>query len=89
VLRETAADPAEVVTRAYHLALGRGPDGHETELALAFLREETGLVRQRLRNKRAVALAEAAPGQVDPALGGAVVELCHVLMNLNEFAYIE
>jgi hypothetical protein len=89
LLRETSGAPAEVVGRAYRLALGRGPDAQETELALAFLRQQTDLVRQRLAGKRAVALAVAAPGQVDPAFGGAVAELCHVLMNLNEFAYVE
>jgi hypothetical protein len=89
VLRGTSPSPAEVVMQAYCLALGRRPDADEARLALDFLREETAQVRQRLITRRAVALATAAPGQVDAAFGGAVVELCHVLLNLNEFAYVD
>jgi hypothetical protein len=89
VLREAGAEPAAVIARAYGLALGRGPDAQEQALAQGFLSEETSLVRARLRTRRAVALADRAPGDLDPAFGGAVVELCHVLMNLNEFAYVD
>jgi hypothetical protein len=89
VLRETSAESADVVTHAYRLALGRRPDARELSLALDFLGEEAARVRQRLARKRAVALATAAPGTVDPAYGGAVVELCHVLLNVNEFAYVD
>jgi hypothetical protein len=89
VLREMGDEPAQVVTRTYRLALGRSPDGKETSLATAFLQRQVALVRQRLVRKQAVALPEAAPAQADPAFGGAVVEFCHVLLNLNEFAYVD
>jgi hypothetical protein len=89
VLRETDGKAESVVRRAYRLALGRLPDGHEVELARKFLEQETALVRERLRTRRLAALAVAAPAEVDAAFGGAVVELCHVLMNVNEFAYVE
>jgi hypothetical protein len=89
VLREKGDGPADVIARAYRLALCRPPDAREQALALAFLSEEAGLVRERLRTRRAVALALDAPGGVDPAFGGAVVELCHVLINVNEFAYVD
>jgi hypothetical protein len=89
VLRETEGKPEQVVRRACRLALGRLPDGQEEELMRAFLRQETALVRQRLRTRRPVALAVDAPAEGDAAFGGAVVELCHVLLNVNEFAYVD
>jgi hypothetical protein len=75
VLREASAEPARVVERAYRLALGRGPDAQETRLALDFLAREEALLRQR-------------PDQAD-AFAGAVAGLCHVLLNVNEFAYVD
>jgi hypothetical protein len=89
VLREAGEQPAAVATRAYRRALGREPDARELELAESFLREEAALVRRRLQARQAAALSVDAPLNADVAFGGAVVELCHVLLNLNEFAYVD
>jgi hypothetical protein len=89
VLRETGGDAKAVVERIYRLGLGRAPDGHEQRLSQEFLLRQTELLRERLARKAPVALPVNAPAGVEPAYGAAVVDLCQVLMNLNEFAYVD
>ena len=42
----------------------------------------------RRRNIRLTA-PTGAPAQTEPTFGAAVVDLCHVLLNVNEFAYVD
>jgi hypothetical protein len=66
---------------AYQWALGRAPDAEEAAAAMAFLR---------------LATAPRDAGRLDSATSKAGVEswpplrrFCQVLMNLNEFVYLE
>src|SRR5438034_10191603 len=87
VLREAGQDPREGVERVYQVALGRPPSTREMQLGLDFLDQQAQHLRQRLANKQAILAPTGAPAQTEPAFGGAVVDLCHVLLNVNEFAY--
>jgi hypothetical protein len=78
VLREAGNRPARVVERAYRLALGRAPDAGEAALAAEFLDRQAALLRQ-----------APLPLGADPAFAGAVTDLCHTLLNVNEFAYVD
>jgi hypothetical protein len=88
VLEEVGKEPPLVVERAYRLALGRAPDSQERDALLNYLQREVGLLR-----------AEHAPEETsshkplvssgDPAYESAVVNLCHALLNLNEFLYVD
>ncbi len=68
------ASPAEQVTRAYRLALGRAPDGPELREQEAFLRAQSARYR--------------VAGRPDPATV-ALADLCHALFCLNEFVVID
>jgi hypothetical protein len=88
VLREAGANPGAVVERAYRLALARTPDLEEHQAMLAFLERETLLLRERLNG------ANPPPGPLpacesDTAFAAAVVGVCHVLLNVNEFLYVD
>jgi hypothetical protein len=89
VLREAGNERTAILDRVYRLALGRSPAAREAGLAAAFLDRQTALLRARLDQKAAVALPVPVPAAVDPAFAGAVVDLCHVLLNVNEFAYVD
>ena len=89
VLRETNGTADNVVHRAYRLALGRLPDSKEMTLALEFLQQESETVRKRLAKKLPVTLPREVPVREDPEFAGAVVGLCHVLLNVNEFTYVD
>jgi hypothetical protein len=89
VLRETSPDPEWLVERAYRLALGRVPDAEERQTATEFLTRQSNLLRQRLKDKKAVALPTPMPTGTEAAFGAALVDFCHVLLNLNEFIYVD
>jgi hypothetical protein len=79
VLDAAGTEPGAVVEHAYRLALGRPPDAAERRLSADFLARERSIPR----------LSAAGPGQPDPAFTAAVTDFCHVLLNLNEFAYVD
>jgi hypothetical protein len=89
VLREAGPQPEQVIDRAYRLALGRVPAGEERASLLAFLTKQTETLRPRLGTSNPPPTPADAPPDVDPAQAAAVVDLCHVLLNLNEFLYVD
>ncbi|MFN3649668.1 MAG: PSD1 and planctomycete cytochrome C domain-containing protein [Armatimonadota bacterium] len=88
VLRE-AESPEARVERAYRLAFGRAPEAEEARLTLQFLREQAELVSGRLAAKEKVALPEGGAHGIAEAEGAAWVDLCHALLNSNEFLYVD
>jgi hypothetical protein len=89
VLSDAGADSVMVVKSIYRLALGRLPSSKELALSSEFLARQAKYLQERIDNKQAVLGPVAAPASIDPAFGAAVVDLCHVMLNLNEFAYID
>jgi hypothetical protein len=89
VLHGTDAGDDNVAERLYRLALGRAPDNREKQLAAEFLQQQIDLLRRRLEDKRPIALPSSVPPGTDLARAGAVVELCHVVLCLNEFLYVD
>jgi hypothetical protein len=89
VLTDAGADQDAVIDRAYRLALGRPPVAEESTLMRAFLGKQTILLRPRLEEKNPPSLPLGGPRVLDPAYAAAVVDLCHSLLNLNEFLYLD
>jgi hypothetical protein len=89
VLREGQAEPKDLVERAYRLALGRPADEQERAVSLDFLSEATGQHRKRLVSRQPLLLPIDPPIGLQPDQAAALVDLCHVLMNLNEFLYVD
>jgi hypothetical protein len=89
LLTEAGSEPADIVRHGYRIALGREPSAKEAQLMQAFLDQETKLCRERLAAKQTVLAPVGGPAATDAAFGGAVVDLCHVLLNLNEFVYLD
>lgn len=81
--------PKEAIHHAFQLALGRAPDAKELTLSLKFFTQQMPLMEQRLAKKTAVALPSTIPALVPPAFAAATVEYCHVVLNLNEFVYVD
>jgi hypothetical protein len=80
LLREAGDDPAKQVERAYLLALCRPPTATECSALVEFLQQE------------AERLAEETAGTGTPANQAelrqrALVQMCRVILNLNEFVY--
>jgi hypothetical protein len=89
VLGEAGQEPGKVVDRIYQLALGRSPTIREMQLAQDFLVEDAKHLQDRLSRQETILRPSGAPAAVDPAFAGAVLDLCHVTLNMNEFAYVD
>jgi hypothetical protein len=87
--REKGSEASAQVDLAYRLALGRPPRPAERTLALAFLDDQTDLLRQRLRARRTVAIPEALPAGANPARAAALADFCLALLNRNAFIHVE
>jgi hypothetical protein len=72
--REDSDKPVELIERAFALAVGRKPDAEESSLMQRFLQDQTVLHRE--------------AGAKDP-LHEAVKDLCHSVLNLNEFLFVD
>ena len=85
---EAKADLARI-ERAYRLALGRPATAVERQLGLEFLRDQTALLRDRLRARQSVALPVGLPEGTDPARAAALADFCLALLNRNAFVYVD
>jgi hypothetical protein len=75
LLKDTPATDEEMVRAAYRLAYGRAPAPTERQEALGFLREQASRIRSQFH-------------RADPRRA-ALVDFCHVLLNSNEFLYVD
>jgi hypothetical protein len=82
-------DPAALVASAYRLALSRPPDTTETARGVQFLEDQAGIVSERAAHPGGAALPRPLPDGYDSARGAALVDLCHALLNLNEFVFVD
>ena len=73
------------VEAAYQLAYSRKPDATELQTALGFLERQRGIIAA--REGAALALPTPGPEPMDRPAAAALVDLCHMLMNSNEFVY--
>ena len=73
------------VESAYQLAYSRNPDATELQTALGFLERQWGIIAA--RQGAPLALPTPAPEPSDRPAAAALVDLCHMLMNSNEFVY--
>ena len=90
VLNDNGLTPDAQVERAFKLTYGREPNADEKKLALDFLAKQSAIMAQRLAGgeKTKPPLPANMPAGIDPARAAAVVDLSQMLMDSNEFLYI-
>ena len=89
ILREAGNDPYLAITTAYRIAFGRDPCDEEIASSSEFLRRQADLVREQADSVSKLALPSPMPEGYDPCSGAALTDLCHVLLNANEFVYVD
>ncbi len=89
VLRETGADTKRQIEQAWRIAFQRLPDSQERASAEAFLNRQAETVAKRLERKERVLVPKELPQSLSVAQGVALVDLCHALLNTNEFVTLE
>ena len=87
VIRE-ADTPDARLERAYRLAFGRRPETAERDEARAFLGKQQEILMRRKAAGRPIEAPVGIAG-FDPVGGAAWVDLCHALINANEFVYVD
>ena len=88
VLNDAGMNHESLVDRAYRLAYQRPATSEEKRLANAFLSRHVPLVAARLAKNEPVPMPKNLPAGMAPAEAAAVVDLCHAILNSNEFLYL-
>jgi hypothetical protein len=83
-----AGDEVGRITRAYRLALGRGPKPHEIDQAREFLDKQAERLRREDAEGPHRARSGATPAGIEPAVFGAWVDFALAMLNRNEFVYV-
>jgi hypothetical protein len=82
-------DPERIVRESMRRALGRGATDMEVQLGMEFVTRQHELIGERMKNGGTVLAPRGGPLVIEPAWGGAWVDFCHALLNLNEFMYVD
>jgi len=88
VLNDGGLSAQQQIERAYRLVFSRAPKPEESQSILDFLNQQSGLIAARLAKNDPVPMPDAVPQGMAPAQAAAFVDLCHTLLNSNEFIYM-
>lgn len=88
VLNDSGLTPEAQIERAYRLAYSRAPKAQERDLSMKFLERHVPLLKARADKGEKLVLPASLPQGADPVKAAALVDLCHMLLNANEFLYI-
>ena len=88
VLRECGqtGDREAWITHTFRLAYGRKPDERERVTVTGFWQQHRAMLAERQGAGERLAAPEPA-SSIDPVDGAVLVDLCHTLLNSNEFVY--
>ena len=89
VVAEAGGDGVRQVEVAWKHAYGRKPSEMECSMALGFLESQRRILEERSEKGESIALATGVGGGIPRLHGAALVDLCHALLNSNEFVYRE
>jgi Protein of unknown function (DUF1553)/Protein of unknown function (DUF1549) len=89
VLNDSGLTPDAQVERAFKLTYGRAPSAEEQKLVSDFLARQAPIMSQRLADeKNKPPMPNKMPAGMDPARAAALVDLSQMLLDSNEFLYI-
>lgn len=80
-----SADPAARIGRAYQIAFGRAASDREIQTALKFV----GAQQQIIADSDTTRAGESVHTPTDADTEAAFADLCHALLNANEFLFVE
>jgi hypothetical protein len=88
VLNDGGLTPEAQVDRAYRLTFSRTPTEAERKTALEFLTRQSTILAERMATDEKTPLPDNLPAGVEKVRAAALVDLCHALLNSNEFVYL-
>jgi hypothetical protein len=87
VIKSAGADLDKQIDAAYRFAFSRRPDQTEKETVRKFFERHRAIVAERAALNEPLALPPELPDKADKVEAASLVDLCHMLMNANEFVY--
>ncbi len=88
LLEQAGANRRAQVDLAYRLAYSRLPDASERDTAFTFLATHKPILDERLAKNEPLALPAKLPEGIDKTEAATLVDFCHMLLNSNEFVYV-
>src|SRR5581483_3672604 len=88
VLNDSGLSPSAQVDRAFKFAYGRSASPEEQKIAGDFLAKQTPIMTARLATDTKPPVPANLAQGIDPARAAAFVDLCQMLLDSNEFLYI-
>ena len=89
LLASGTQDLDHLIDQAYRVTLARPPSAQERQLGQQFLATQEKLIRQETTGNRSLAQLHPVPANVDSRFALALADYCLVLLNLDEFLYID
>jgi hypothetical protein len=92
LVENPSAVNSDLIRKAYVVSFAREPNSEELAAAEQFLTQQSQLIHTRQSadaGANTMLLPAPFPKFQDPALGAALVDLCHALFNANEFLYVD
>lgn len=87
VLEQAGAGRGDQVDAAFQLAYSREPDAWEQDAVLTFFDTQRGVIAERAAAGEPLLAPDAVPAGMSREEAAALVDLCHMLLNSNEFVY--
>jgi hypothetical protein len=88
VLLAAGDDPEAQVAAAYRLAFSRLPTPAEREIARTFWQRQAAILQTVTSAGDELPVAAAGPKAAHPIGAAVLVDFCHMLLNANEFVYL-
>jgi hypothetical protein len=88
VLSHAGLDRERQIETAFELALARGPREEERALVKTFFAEHSAILSERAANNEKLAAPEGGTRELTPEQAATLVDFCHMLLNSNEFVYV-
>jgi hypothetical protein len=89
VVESAGTSLSRQIDTAFRLAYSRPPDKAEKKMAQQFFKEHSAIIAGQTKNRSELALPPKLSKKIDPAQAATLVDFCHMLMNSNEFVFID
>ena len=89
LIENPQADVPALAREGFLRAWGRLPDEAELRMSQEFIAQQQALLTRQGTTPAAALIPRPFPKFLDPALGAAITDFCHALVNSNEFLYVD
>jgi hypothetical protein len=89
LLEESLGNEAIFIKAAWLQAYGREASQEEIDLSREFLATQAERIYEHDKNLSTIAIPQPCPSCLEPQYAGALVDMCHALLNSSEFLFVD